>query len=380
MMITRGLDRRRVARDLAPAVAVGLAAAAGMWRTSSWQAHPARAADQIGYLLVGVGAAALVLRRRRPAASLAVATAAATTALLLHYPYGPPFLAVGTAMFFVAGNNGWRRAVALCAAACAVLVAGVVVAADYAGPARPQVMVGGAIGWSVLPCLIGVVLRVRREDLAQFRDEQVRRSAYAERLRIAREIHETAGQGLAAINIQSAAALRLTADDPRGALEILRTINRTSKDTLGELRATLRTLEHGAEHEVPRRPLPGLSSLPSLISTMSTGGLHVELTETGERGELSVAVDLAAFRIVQQALAHVLRHASGTVATVAVDYRDDELALEITDNRDGDALERTSSQDMTGISEHAAAVGGTVRAGERPDGRGFRVSVRLSRR
>ncbi|GAA1991296.1 sensor histidine kinase [Kitasatospora viridis] len=379
MRSIRGLAQRRVVRDTALAVAVGLAAAAGLRQTSSWQAAPARSADAVGYLLIALGAAALALRRGRPQLVLACTTAATAVTLLLHYPYGPSFLAAGLAMYFVAAALPWPRSVALCVAACGVLTGAVVVAAWDSRLAMSQVMVGGAVGWMALPCLLGVVLRVRREDLAQSRAEAVKREAYAERLRIARAVHETAGQGLAAINIQSAAALRLAEGNPRGALDILRTINTTSKVALQELRATLGTLEKG-DRAVPRAPLPGLSSLPSLISAMSSSGLYVRVLESGCRGELSVAVDLAAFRIVQHSLANVLRHASGTVATVEVEYGDDQLLLQITDNRDPEAQVRSSEQDSTGILEQAAAVGGKVDLGPAADGPGFRVCAKLPRR
>jgi signal transduction histidine kinase len=360
--------------DAVLAVVVGLLACGGMWQTSAWQLSPVRHADAAGYLLVISGAAALVLHRRWPLPVLTVATIVAAGALALRYPYGPPFLAMGIAMYFVATRLPWRRSAVVCAIACLAVVGGII---DAAGarllPGLP-VMLTGAAGWLILPCAVGVVLRVHREDLAQSREEEARRRAYAERMRIAREIHDVAGHRLAAINMQAAVALYVADRRPAQARRILKTIKEDSKSALRGLRDTLTMLAEQSAEMAPRRPMPGLGEIEELISITRGSGLRVDVTVRGARDGLAAAVDLAAYRIAQQALANVLRHVSSTTATVLIDYSPNGVWLKVADDRSDDA--RADSGEAAGMKRSATAVGGVLTCGPREEG-GFEVQVSL---
>lgn len=364
--------------DAALAAVVGLLACGGMWQTSAWQLPPARHADAGGYLLAAGGAIALIQHRRRPLLTLTVTTLLAACALAFRYPYGPPFLAMGIAMYVVAARLPWRRSAVTCALACLAVAGGIIAAAD----ARPlpglPVMLAGAAGWLVLPCAVGAVLRAHRQDLVRSREEERRRRAYAERLRIAREIHDVAGHRLAAIHMQAAVASYVANRRPEQAQRILETIKRDSKIALQGLRDTLTMLGERSEERAPWRPMPGLGDIDDLVAAMNDSGLRIEVDVRGTRGGLAAAVDLAAYRIVQQALANVLRHASSTAATVLIDYGPEGVRLEITDDRatgrSGGTL--TDGEESAGMKERATAVGGILTCGPR-DGGGYRVRVSL---
>jgi signal transduction histidine kinase len=368
------MSRVRTA-DWALAVAVGVVSGIGAWRTSSWQLPPARSTDAVGYVLAVAGAGALVVRRRWPLHVLAVATTATAGSLALSYPYGPPFLAMGIAMYFMAAGLSWRRSVVVCLVACSGLVGTIAVAAGgWLVPAVP-VMVAGAVGWLVLPCAVGIVLKVARDELAQYRADLARRYANEERLRIARTIHDITGQWLAGINLHSAVALHFAERRPAQTREALTKIKHDSRKALEELRATLAMLAQHDEGSATRRPMPGLGDIDALISTMNDSGLRVNIVRNGRHCDLAAVVDLAAYRIVQQSLVDVLRHASSTTATVVIDYADDGVRIEITDDRqaaDSDA----DSATIAGMRQRAVAIGGDLTAAARA-GVGFEVRTRL---
>lgn len=367
-------SRRALLCDLALAATVAVIAGAGTWRTSAWQLPPIRPADALGYALATGGAAALIVHRRWPLQVLAVATAAAAVSLAMRYPYGPPFLAMAIAMYVVATRLSWQRSLAVFLVAFTTVFAAIVAAAGGRLLSGLGIMLAGAMGWLAVPCAAGVVLRIRRDDVAQARGEEARRGAYEERLRIAREIHDVAGQRLAAINIQSAIALYVADRRPERTREMLKAIKEDSKNGLDDLRATLAMLSDRSARATPRRPMPGLGELDALMLTMNDSGLRVKVEVTGDRGDLAAAVDLAAYRIVQQSLADVLRHASSTTATVRIDYTDDGVRLEVGDDRFAGAEEESTA--VAGMRERAAAVGGALTAGPRPGG-GYHVVVHL---
>ena len=363
--------------DMTLAAIVGVFAGLGAWGTSSWQLPPARPTDAAGYALAVVGAAALIARHRWPLQVLALSTGAAAGSLVLSYPFGPPLLAMGIAMYLVAAQLSWRRSVAVCLFACTAVFGSIVIAARGRLLPGVPVMLAGGIGWLVLPCAVGIVLRIGRDDVAQSREEEARRRAYEERLRIARKIHDVAGQRLAAINMQSAVALYVADKRPSQTRETLNAIKQDSKNALEQLRATLGMLSQENEHSAPRRPMPGLGEVDALISTMNDSGLRVRVVLNGTRGALAATVDLAAYRIVQQSLADVLRHASSTTATVLIDYTDGGVRLEITDDRHGSAADsHADSTAVAGMRQRANAVGGELTAGPCPGG-GYQVRTRL---
>lgn len=366
LMTARPAHRARPA-DAALAMVVCVLACAGMWQTSAWQLPPVRHADAGGYLLAATGALGLVMRRHRPLHALALSTAGAAASLALSYPYGPPFLAMGIAMYCVAANMPWKRSAIACVVACLAVCVAIAVAANGRLLSVPLVMPAGGAGWLMLPWGVGTVLRMRREDLSQTREEEARRRAYAQRLRIAREIHDVAGRRLATINMQAAVGLYVAGRRPEKAQEMLTAIKTDSKTALNGLRKKLAMLADQSDDVPPRGPIPGLGGLDALISTVNDSGLRVVVVVRGARGDLAAAVDLAAFRIVQHALANVLRHASSTFATVLVDYTAGGVRLEITDDRD-DSSDIGDEAEAAGMRERASSVGGVLTSG--PSGNG----------
>jgi signal transduction histidine kinase len=207
-------------------------------------------------------------------------------------------------------------------------------------------------------------------------------STASERLRIAREVHDVVGHSLAVINLQAGVALHVVGRRPEQAEVALAAIKRSSKDALEELRGTLavfRQPEPGSA-DGTRRPAPGLGQLEALSAAMAEGGLPVEVAVTGQRVGLPVAVDLAAYRIVQESLTNVVRHAgpATATATVRVCYQPDALVVEIADTGRTrvSAGSRPVGHGIAGMRERAAAVGGTLQAGPSAEG-GFRVQARL---
>jgi signal transduction histidine kinase len=226
--------------------------------------------------------------------------------------------------------------------------------------------------WVVAIMAVSELVRVRREQWARDRAERAqaaRRRADEERLRIARELHDVLAHSISVINVQAGVGLALLDSDPEQARTALTTIKAASKEALGEVRQVLDTLR--APGEAPRAPAPGLDRLPELVAQAASAGLRVEVV--GEAPDLLPGTDLAAFRIVQEALTNVVRHSGSRHARVQVGQAEGALRLWIDD--DGPATGEDaggSGNGLAGMRERAAALGGTIEAGPRADG-GFRV-------
>ncbi|MEU5672710.1 sensor histidine kinase [Micromonospora sp. NPDC047753] len=341
-----------------------------------------RPVDALSRVLIAVAAFALLVRRRAPVAVLAVVTVATSTYLLIGYPYGPILVTFLVAVYTVAVWLPVRTAALATGGAFVLLLAHVFFGR---GPAPGWTGVLPASAWVVVPFAVGVVVRVSREatartraEEARSRVEQARRQADEERLRIAQEVHDVVGHGLAAISMQAEIALHLLPKRPEQAEVALTAISRTSREALDELRVTLGAVRRGAERE----PVPGLARLPALRDRLAGAGLAVEVRVVGEPREVPAAVDLAAYRVVQEALTNVLRHAGVASAEVTVDYRVDEVTVEVTDRGAGADRAGTAPADgegghgLAGMRERVAALGGRLTTGPRSGG-GFRVYAGL---
>ncbi|MEU8424520.1 sensor histidine kinase [Micromonospora sp. NPDC048835] len=341
-----------------------------------------RPVDAASRVLIAVAALALLVRRRVPVVTLAVVTVATSTYLLAGYPYGPILVTFLISVYTVAVWLPVRPAAVATGVAFVVLSAHVFFGR---GPAPGWTGVLPASAWVVVPFAVGVVARVSREaaartraEEARSRAEQARRQADEERLRIAQEVHDVVGHGLAAISMQAEIALHLLPKRPEQAEVALTAISRTSREALDELRVTLGAVRRGAERE----PVPGLARLPALRDRLAGAGLTVEVRVVGEPRELPAAVDLAGYRVVQEALTNVLRHAGVASAEVTVGYRADEVTVEITDR--GVAVAHTGTgqagdeggHGLAGMRERVAALGGRLTTGPRTGG-GFRVYAGL---
>ncbi|MEU8254389.1 sensor histidine kinase [Micromonospora inaquosa] len=350
---------------------VGLAALVGLVvqshgidTTTEWAALP----------VVLLSSGALYFRRRHPVPVGVVALAAVGAyGALLHRP-GPIMLVFVVALYTVVDEGHLAVAIGL---GLASVIAFAVADSDNRSP---NSMNGATLlhaGWLVA-VIVGVT-RNRRAYLAEAQaravvaeqrmEEEARRRATEERLRIARELHDVLGHHLSLINVQASAALHRP--DPVRSEQALTAIKQTSKETLHELRATLGVLRKEGAGAV--EPAPGLSRLGDLVRTAGRPELEIR-TELAETRSLPPAVDLAVYRIVQEALTNVARHAGATAAVVRVRPDHDDVVVEVED--DGTSPPGTPGSGIFGMRERARALGGSLTTGAQPDG-GFRVRARL---
>jgi signal transduction histidine kinase len=224
-------------------------------------------------------------------------------------------------------------------------------------------------------------MRDRAEQAERTREEEAHRRVDAERLRIARELHDIVAHSMATINVQAGVAVHLLREQPDQvgqAVEALEAVRSISKEALGELRGILNLLRSSDEAD-PIAPVPGLSQLDDLVAMSARAGLATAVEVTGEPRRLPAAVDLTAYRVVQEALTNTLRHAGPARATVRLAYEPAELRVEVSDDGRGPNGSGSSDLDgngLRGMRERAEAVGGQVRTGP-GDGGGFVVRAIL---
>ena len=337
--------------------------------------------------LLLLGPALLLLRRRYPVSTFVAVAMVTCLYLLLDYPYGPVFLSVVVALFNAVLHG--RRLLAWTIGP--VLVLGLLAVMDVVTD-RYRLGLGEfafAVAWLTLIMVVAEIVKIRRDRAAQeaeTREEQAKRRAGEERLRIAREVHDVLAHHVSLINVQSGVALHLIDEQPEQARQALAAIKQSSKEVLVELRNILGVLRDvdGADG-APRHPVASLDQLDPLLERMRAAGLRVRLTVTGTRRQVPSGVDAAALRIVQESLTNTYRHAGRAEATVLLDYRQDELRVQIDDDGRGPGasavvIDRSaklgSGSGLTGMRQRAEALGGTLVAGPRP-GNGFRVTATL---
>ncbi|MFJ4868265.1 sensor histidine kinase [Streptomyces sp. NPDC088757] len=340
------------------------------------------ALDAAGRVLLLLGSAPLLLRHRRPVPVVFAVAAVTLGYLAAGYPYGPVFAPVAVACF-AAVVRGHRTAAAW---ALGLLWTGHLLLAHWLyrwlppagdGPAPwGQEITGAAFAVAVLAA--SEAAREKSEQRKRRRADRAaaeRRRADAERLRIARELHDVLAHSISVINVQAGVGLALLDSDPEQARTALATIKAASKEALGEVRQVLDTLR--TPGGAPRAPAPGLDRLPELVEQAGAAGLAVTVTTAGRASALPPGADLAAFRIVQEALTNVVRHSGSRTARVRVAYGSGRLELTVDDDGPATGTEAGGTGNgLAGMRERAAALGGTIEAGTRPDG-GFRVHAVL---
>ncbi|MFF3906686.1 sensor histidine kinase [Streptomyces sp. NPDC001848] len=332
--------------------------------------------DVLAYLLVVAASGALLWRQRHPVPVAFVTATAAMVYLGAGYPYGPVFFTVALGCFSALAAG--RRTAAW--TAVGMFWAGHVLVShwlyrwlpppgDSAASWGQELLISA---WVVAIVAMAELVRVRREQWARERAERAqaaRRRADEERLRIARELHDVLAHSISVINVQAGVGLALLDSDPEQARTALTTIKAASKEALGEVRQVLDTLR--TPGHAPRAPAPGLDRLPELVEQAADAGLTV--TVDGEAPRLAPGTDLAAFRIVQEALTNVVRHSGSRHARVHIDSAQDVLRLRVDDDGPATGADAGGSGNgLAGMRERAAALGGTIEAGTRADG-GFRV-------
>jgi signal transduction histidine kinase len=214
-------------------------------------------------------------------------------------------------------------------------------------------------------------------ELAEAELERARRGVIEERLRIARELHDVVAHGMSVITVQAGFATLIVAERPEEARAALGAIESTGRQALTEMRRLLGVLRDPDGEQPDLTPVSGLGDLDRLVAQTAKAGVRVDVTVTGRPRALSAGLDLTAYRIVQEALTNVVKHAATGSARAALDYREDELAIEVTDDGRGRAdAEPRRGHGLTGMHERVHLYGGELHAAPLP-GRGFQVSVRL---
>lgn len=340
--------------------------------------HPAAPA----YLLVVLAGIALAWRDRAPVAVFAATVAAAVCWAALGQIDGAALVPVMVAMYWVALTRPRHVALAagLAGAGAIFVTEGTLGPFGWLGGPNatmwPQLLAAGALGGYVAARRQWLAAeRDRAARARQAREEETRRRVDAERMRIARELHDVVAHSMAMINVQATAAAMLLADDPAGTAAAIQAIRGASKSGLRELRAILKVLR---EADGPEAANPDLRAIQALADATSAAGTPVSVRISVPPAALPPQVELAAYRIAQESLTNVVRHASGARVTVAVGQEDGDLLVEIVNDR---ANSVTSFDDGTGaglagMRERATALGGSVTAGARPEG-GFAVQARL---
>jgi signal transduction histidine kinase len=371
------LRRERLWMD--GALAAGLAALIAVGTYGASQGQPERRPFDAGAIaLIVVAAAALAGRRRYPVVVLEVVFGATLVYFALGYANGPIWLALIVA-YFTAVVAGHRLAAAVTAAIGFAIFPWL----DYLlrnGGAPSPAGLAALAAWLLVLLGGAEFVRIRREriaEVARVREEEALRRASEERLRIARELHDALGHHLSLINVQSGVALHLNEELPEQVRGSLSAIKQASKEALTELRSVLDILRQDGER-APRSPSSTLDRLGDLISQAEAAGLKVRTETAGSPRPLPFSVDVAAFRIVQEALTNVARHAGDATATVRISYGPHDVTVQVEDDGRGPGPNDPagSGRGIIGMRERVGALGGDLEAGRRPAG-GFRVRARL---
>lgn len=334
------------------------------------------------YLLVAACFLPLVLRRRYPLGVLAAVTLAAAAFELFPHPAVLTILGPMVGLYTV-GTRYDRLRLYIAAAATTVIL----LVAQLPGPSDRLFLPEFAriVAMLALAAALGAVARnqrayvaevERRAEEAELRaEEETARRVDEERLRIARELHDVTAHSLSVIAVQSAAAAHVLDSDPDAARRSLEDIRRTSRESLQELRSVVGSLR-GVGETPPLAPTPGLARMADLVRPLDEAGISVDLRTSGDLGTLPPLVDSSAYRIVQEALTNVLRHASGAShVTVHIDVNHELLRITVVDDGRGHGG-ADEGHGISGMRERAVALGGHFEAGPR-EGGGWRVSAEL---
>jgi signal transduction histidine kinase len=337
-----------------------------------------RQPDVLAAVLIVVVNATIALRRRAVEAALAIALVCGMIYAARQYPpMATP--AVFLIVYMAATRLDARRSrVVLIVAAVVTWVA----ASLAAGPTDLAAGLYVAGVW-----LLGHYVRTRRllvaeleqraADLEHQREEQAALAVAEERLRIARELHDVLAHTMSVVAVQAGTGRLVGVDRPQVAIDALAAVETTARSAMHELRQILTVLRADGDADMSVRPTPGLDDLPDLVTQMVAAGVDVDVHVDGEPRPLPAGVGLAAYRITQEALTNVIKHAGGAHATVLVRYSDDDMVLEVRDDGHGTAAATTAGgHGLIEMRDRAAVHGGTLTAGPDPHG-GFVVTARL---
>jgi signal transduction histidine kinase len=320
----------------------------------------------------------LAFRRYWPRAVFAITLGAALgNALLTDSPALPAGVVVS--LYTVAAHCD-RKTSLRAALATGLLLLPSIFISPSGGDGAPLVFPAAAL--LAIAWVLGDNLRTRRaylravedraERLEREREQNARQAAADEQARIARELHDVIAHNVSVMVVQAAAAGDVFDSQPQKAREALASIEHTGREALTELRRMLGAVRS----EDGKVPQPGLGRLPDLLDQVRAAGLEVDLTTEGERRQLSLGIDLSAYRIVQEALTNTLKHAAARRAEVVVRYSEEELAIDVLDDGRGPTSNGDQGQGLIGMRERVALYDGNLAAGPRAEG-GFAVSARF---
>jgi len=361
-------------------------------------ARPLSDLGHLGYVLLVVSGLAVCARHRWPAAVFIATALASLVYYAVGYSDGPGWIGLFVALYTLTAYGDGRRSTMLAGIGIAVLAT---CWFAFAADIQPR----AAIGWvffrvaaSVMAAALGESVRTRRviaaealeraRDAERTREEEARSRVDAERLRIAREVHDTVAHAIAIINVQAGVTAYLLDKQPEHARGALETIEQTSAQALHEMRAVLRVLR---DPDNGRVPSPGLGQVDGLTAMAREAGLDIKLEVTSTAVPLPSAADHTAYRILQESITNVIRHVGPTRVTIALDYGTDALRLRVTDEGAPDAPGTGGVQapagaagresagpgsGIVGMRERCRLLGGELIAGPRSCG-GFEVAARL---
>jgi signal transduction histidine kinase len=353
-------------------------------------ARPLTDLGNLGYVLLIASGLVLAVRRRWPVPVFVTAAVASLAYFVVGFSDGPGWIGLFVALYTLTAYGDGRRSLAIAGVGIAALATGWLVAAIDIEPAA-------AIGWvffriaaAVMAAALGESVRSRRAVAAEAverarqaertREEVARSRVDAERLRIAREVHDTVAHAIAIINVQAGVTAYLLDQHPERAREALVTIEQTSAQALHEMRAVLGVLRDSDNGRVPH---PGLGQVDELVAVAREAGLDVTVEVGSSAPRLPSAVDTTAYRILQESLTNVIRHAGPTRVTLALDYETDVLHVRVADEGVRDGVDLVSADHRTepgrgivGMRERCELLGGELTAGPRPHG-GFEVKAWL---
>ncbi|MFC7843523.1 sensor histidine kinase [Streptomyces sp. NPDC057382] len=345
-----------------------------------------RTPDTLSLVLMTLAAAALVFRRRAPMRVLAVTGAASVVESVTADPRAPVAMSAVIALYTVASTTDrpttWRVGLLT----MTVLTGTAMAAGSLPWYAQENFAI---FAWTGIGATAGDAVRSRRafvqaireraERAERTREEEARRRVAEERLRIARDLHDVVAHHIALVNVQAGVAAHVMDKRPDQAKEALSHVREASRSALNELRATVGLLRQSGDPEAPTEPAPGLDRLDELAGTFRNAGLHVEVARADQGTALPAAVDLAAYRIIQEALTNVQKHA-GTRAKAEVSVVRVGPNIEITVLDDGPGDNETpgsgGGHGLLGMRERVTALRGTLTTGPRYGG-GFRVHAIL---
>ncbi|MFI8836668.1 sensor histidine kinase [Streptomyces afghaniensis] len=346
-----------------------------------------RTPDPLSLVLMALGAAALVFRRRAPMTVLCLTGTVSVVESVTGDPRAPVAMSAVIALYTVASTTDrpttWRVGLLT----MTVLTGSAMAAGSLPWYAQENLAI---FAWTGIGATAGDAVRSRRafvqaireraERAERTREEEARRRVAEERLRIARDLHDVVAHHIALVNVQAGVAAHVMDKRPDQAKEALAHVREASRSALNELRATVGLLRQSGDPEAPTEPAPGLDRLDELTGTFRHAGLHIEVARADQGTTLPAAVDLAAYRIIQEALTNVQKHAGPQAkAEVSVVRVGPNIEITVLDDGTGENETRDDNgggHGLLGMRERVTALRGTLTTGPRYGG-GFRVHAIL---